>query len=101
MFDNDHTDAEIARRELAYEMGELTAEERAFAHFCDEATRLLVDVGVTTFEQGLDGDQETDGFSLDLAYDWFIDYGTPNDYVTEVLFERGKLGFKDGDAADA
>jgi hypothetical protein len=98
MFDNDHTDGELARREHNYEMGELSAEERAFERFCETATSLLVDVGVTTREQGLDGDQETDGFSLDFAYDWFRDRGTPNDYVTEVLFERGLLGFKDGDA---
>lgn len=98
MFDNDHTDAECVRREHAYEMGELSAEERAFERFCAKATGLLVDVGATTLEQGLDGDQETDGFSLDFAYDWFRDRGTPNDYVTEVLWQRGQLGFKDGDA---
>ena len=99
MFDNDHTDAEYARRELAYEMGEQSAEERAFERFCEPATSLLVDVGATTPEQGIDGDQETDGFSLDFAYDWFRDRGTPNDYVADVLFQRGKLGFRDGDAA--
>ena len=96
---NDHTDAELARREHAYEMGEDTPEEKAFDRFMDEAIDLLVDVGVTDRKQGLDGDQETDGFSLDFAFDFFRDGASPADYVADVLWTRGQLGFRDGEAA--
>jgi hypothetical protein len=99
MFDNDHTDAELARREHEYEMGGQSADDKAYADFMERAVDLLVDAGVTTIEQGLDGDQETDGFSLDLAYELFLEGNSPEDYVTGVFFERGLLGFRDGDAA--
>jgi hypothetical protein len=99
MFDNDHTDAEAARRELAYEMGEETPDERRYGLWVERAESLLIDAGVTTEQRGLDGDQETEGFSLDLAYELFLEGNSPEDFVTGVFFERGLLGFRDGDAA--
>jgi hypothetical protein len=98
MFENDHTDAELARREHDYEMGGETPNERAYGEWTERAESLLIDAGVTTEQRGLDGDQETDGFSLDLAYELFLEGVTPEDYVTSVFFERGLLGFRDGDA---
>jgi 1,2-phenylacetyl-CoA epoxidase catalytic subunit len=96
MFDND--DAEYARREHDYEMGGQSDEDRAYEKFKQIAVDRLVAACVTTPEQGLDGNQESDGFSLDLAYELFLEGHTPEDFVTGVFFERGLRGFRDGDA---
>lgn len=99
MFDNDHTEAEAARREHAYEMGDESQTGRAYGRWIDKVEALLIDVGATTEQKGVDGYEFEDGFSLDSAGLAFERGLSPQDYFADVLFQRGKLGFRDGDAA--
>lgn len=92
---NDHTDAEYDRREHAYELGALTPGEIAFERWSDAVVSRMLNYGITTGKQGLDGDQEADGFSLDFASDRFDAGAEPDDYFMEVVAERKRLGFQD------
>ena len=74
---NDHTDAEIARREHDYEMGGDTPYERRWDRWRQEVEKLL---GLST----LDGDQIEDGYSLDFANEAFDDGHTPGQYAERV-----------------
>lgn len=87
---NDHTDAELVRRELAYEMGEESVDEIAWDAFTDLATEMLVVARLTDMAMGLDGEQDVDGFSLDQAYEWFERGETAGDYARAVIKARSK-----------
>lgn len=91
----DMTDAEYDRREHAYELGSQSGDEIAFGRWSDAAVGKLMDCGATTGKQGLDADEETDGFSLDFAYDAFRAGEHPHTYVARVLAKRQTLGFHD------
>lgn len=81
---NDHTDAELARREHEAEMGVISNDENRWFAWVDRAERLL---GLDS----LDGDAVEDGYSLDDAHDRF-EAGMPaEDYAREVrLAWQGK-----------
>ena len=87
---NDHTDAEYARREHDYEMGE-TPQDYAWDKWANAVEARLLGLAFTTLKSGLDGDQETDGFSLDFAYDFFRDGATPEEYIEDVLRARREM----------
>jgi len=103
MFENDHTDAEIMRREHEYEMGDTelvdSQQYKGWAAWSEEVENLLIDVGATTPQRGLDGSEAEDGFSIDYAYTSFEAGLSPADYFADVLIARGQMGFRDGDAA--
>lgn len=96
MYENDHTDAELLRRELSAEFTLNEADE--YDSFMRDTEGLLIDVGATTIEKGLDGNQVLDGFSIDFAVDLFNRGYTPEECAAEIFWERGLLGFRDGDA---
>lgn len=96
---NDHTDAEYDRREHAYELGALAPDEIEFERWSDAVVISLVAVGATTYQQGLDADDTVDGFSIDYAYEAFKEGLEPDDYFSDVLFKRQKLGFVDAPEA--
>ncbi len=91
MMDND--DAEYARRELGREMGEDPA-DYAWDNWSSKVEDGLLRLGFTSMKQGLDGDQDTDGFSLDLAYDFFRDGESPEEYIEDVIHARRDLESK-------
>lgn len=57
--------------------------EREWEHWVRRAEKLL--------GHDLDGNQGTDGYSLDYAYDHFDAGDTPTDYVTEVIAAKAAL----------
>lgn len=89
---NDHTDAEYARRELAYEMGGDGPEDARWNKWSAEVEKLLIDAGVTDEATGLDGGQTEDGFSIDFAYDSFLADFSVLEYVAMVLEDREEMG---------
>lgn len=91
MCDNDHTDAELARRELAYEMGGGDDTDQRWDEFTSIVEDMLVEAGVTDRQVGLDGDQETDGFSIDFAYDAFERGEFAGDYARSVISFRTEM----------
>lgn len=86
---NDHTDAEIARREHDYEMGGETASERAWSRFVDDCEEELFKRGYGT---SLDGNEATDGYSLDTAHEAFRLGHTVEEYMETVDADRHDLG---------
>ena len=92
MFDND--DAEYARREHDYEMDTDTPEDIRWDNWSSEVERGLIRLGFTNLHMGLDGDQETDGFSLDFAYDFYRDGSSPEEYIEDVILARHDLEAK-------
>jgi hypothetical protein len=73
----DATDLEFARREHLAEMGESSPSEASWLKWCDDVERLL--------GRDLDGDQATDGYSLDFGYEAFCKGTTAAQYVAQVL----------------
>lgn len=71
-----------------------TAEEVAFKHF---VTNIEFELG-----HDLDGDQDTDGYSIDLAYDMFASGSEVEDAVEEfkVLKENAKPAFLETHISD-
>lgn len=74
MTDNDHTDAEYARRELAYEMGEETGEDKRWDAWVKQVCYILK-------LDSLDGDEKEDGYSLDGAREYFDEGESPDSYA--------------------
>jgi hypothetical protein len=87
---NDHTDAEIARREHAYEMGESSKGERAWLAFVRKVERALK---LYSYNDGnLDGDESEDGYSLDGAGEAFDKGMSVVGYLDQIRRRRAALG---------
>ncbi len=84
----DNDDAEYARREMAYEMGD-TPEDIRWQKWVDTAAGILIAYGCTTPAVGLDGDQIEDGFSLDFAHDAYRVGTSAEDYAEKILCDWG------------
>jgi hypothetical protein len=67
----------IAERQ--HEFGGDTASDRAWKNFVNQV-ELIMQI------DNLDGDQAADGYSLDFAYDLFVDGLTPREAADELLF---------------
>lgn len=81
---NDHTDAELDRRELAYEMSGDTLESIRFERWCSDVEALM---GI----DDLDGDDAEDGYSLDEAHGLFLNHTVPSTaafYFIQKMQER-------------
>lgn len=84
-------EAEWARREHLYEMGTDIPEDIRWDNWASQVERGLILLGFTNLHTGLDGDQESDGFSLDFAYDFYRDGASPDDYIADVAIARHDL----------
>lgn len=90
---NDHTDAEMIRREHAYEMGRENSQiDTEWERWCDTVEAGLIEMGFSTPQRGIDGDQSEDGFSIDFAVDDFDDGLTPIQYLAKVAARRKEMG---------
>ncbi|WP_267382273.1 MULTISPECIES: hypothetical protein [unclassified Sphingomonas] len=97
----DATDLEIARREHAAEMGEVSASDRAWYAWCRRAEQCLAALGwdekftggpKAGQSCGLDGADAETGYSLDSAYDAW-EAGKPvAAYMGQVKRARQGLG---------
>lgn len=81
MIDND--EAELERRRHLYEMDHPSDEDERWLKFCRDAELLI--------GQGLDGDEATDGFSLDSAHDAFKAGKKPVEYANAVARKQQDL----------
>lgn len=90
---NDHTDAEAAHRDHAYEMGEDDSATLTWHAWIERVERMLFCVGATTEQQGLDGDQAQDGFSLDFAHSAYMRMVDPITYFEGVMKMRAEMGY--------
>lgn len=85
---NDHTHAEIARREFGYEMGFDSGEAHWLA-WCRKVEVLGIDfMRNAAGDVSLDGDEDEDGFSLDGASDAFDAGKSPAEYVASARARR-------------
>jgi hypothetical protein len=82
---NDHTDAELARREHDAEMGGTSASEQRWLKFCSDVEELLE-------LDSLDGDEAEDGYSLDGAHESFEAGRSARDYTRDVSEKRRDMG---------
>lgn len=94
----DATDQEIARREHNREMGGGDATDRAWTSFFIGCTNALILRGYGT---SLDGDEKTDGYSIDSAYDAFRLGHTVAEYMEVVTADRHELGLSTVDVPPA
>jgi hypothetical protein len=88
----DATDAEIARREHAYEMGEDSPSDRDWSRYVDRVARGLKAAGFASVAGGwtVDGDETVDGFSLDSCYDGYLARMTVPAYI-EITRRKRQL----------
>ena len=85
---NDHTDAEIVRREFGYEMGFDPGEAHWLA-WCHKVEVLGIDfMRSASGNVGLDGNEDEDGYSLDGASDAFDAGKSPSEYVASARARR-------------
>lgn len=87
--DNDY--AEYLRLEQAYELGN-EATDPAWDWWSQEVEKVLINAGVTAPAVGLDGEEETDGFSFDYAYEAFNNGDCPEEYLAKVFDKREEMG---------
>lgn len=89
----DATDAEIARRAHAAEMGEESEGDRAWSRYVDRVEKALKAAGFASVAGGwtADGDETVDGFSLDSTFDAFLARMTVPGYVEQVRRRRQLL----------
>jgi hypothetical protein len=78
----DLSDHPFSPAAIARESGAADAHESRWLQWCAIVERLL--------GHSLDGDQETDGYSIDFAYDAFRAKASPISYVQGVERRTGK-----------
>lgn len=87
----DNDQSEYERRAHAYEMGG-DVSDAEWDRWSQEVEQELLKNGATTLPYGLDGDEATDGFSMDYAYDAFERGDSPEQYLDEVFEKRAERG---------
>jgi hypothetical protein len=90
IYDNDHTDAEIARREHAAEMGESSSSEKRWLRFVHKVECALK---LYDFSDGnLDKDEADECYSLDGAGDAFDNGMSVVGYLSQIISRRQARG---------